>query len=438
MEIRRVSIRLKLKIASTIIVIFFLVAVITGNLMVATPHLQRSSSPNAPLAPTIANPDWRTDGNSTSPEVDITYYDIFQSFTGGSGRLNQMMNLSYNDGTLCKVFLKIMCNFQSGGLDFDNQQVLNWSKCTAIITHFGTQSYFNNSVKVNTAYQFNGFYIINGTAADVTFKNTTTGTGWELVPDKMFAYVGYHDTTTKIGHVTLSTRDYAYQNQTLKESIADFSLAINASMGIKGVPEVNIPVVLNFHITHNVTSTIYKYGADLNWSACKDFPTIEEGGSGTLKTGDDFTFIAADGQQGAIYFMEQDEDIQLHAFEVNDANDTVAFYYAGTEYCHLFLTTNYIIDGGTPRNTTRIYIENNGYYNGESISAVFVCFDGFKYNESSALTFDPAVEVPSFIPSGAGGIGWADFLLDILGLSIVASLIIWFRRRKSIIELRAI
>ncbi|MDD1778162.1 MAG: hypothetical protein LUQ65_08340 [Candidatus Helarchaeota archaeon] len=424
---------MKLKIVSTIVVMFFLVAAISGNLMVAAPFLQSSPSPNAPLAPAVANIDWRTDGNSTSPEADITYYEIYEP-----GRLNQLMNISYNDGTLCKVFLKIICTFFGGGLDLENQQVTNWSKCTEIITHFGTQSYFNNSVKVSSGYQFNGFYIVNGTAADVVFQNTTTSSpGWELGVDSFYAYIDYQDTTTKIGHVTLSTRDYSYQNQTLKESIADFSLSINASMGVKDVgpvSQVYIPVVLNFHVTHNVTSTVYKYGADINWSAHMDFPNIMVGGTDTLKTGDDFTLVAADGQQSAIYFMEKDDNIQLHAFEVNDANDTVVFSYAGTEYCRLYLTTDYTLNGVTERNTTRIYIENGGSYYDEQRSTVFVCFDGFKYNESTALAFDPAVEVPSFIPSG-GGIGWADFLVDILGLSIVASLIIWFKRRKPVIAL---
>ena len=136
--------------------------------------------------------------------------------------------------------------------------------------------------------------------------------------------------------------------------------------------------------------------------------------------------------------MDQADAIQLHAFEVNDANDTVIFSYADTEYCRLFLTTNYTIYGDTPRNTTRLYVENLGSFHGDTFSGVFVCFDGFKYNQSTGMAFDPTVKVPSFIPSGGGEIGWAGFLLDILGLSIVASLIIWFKKRKPTLELSAI
>lgn len=407
------------------------------------PDFQRSSSPNVPLTIAIANPDWHTDGNSTSPEVDISYcemfiprpFDIFQP-----ERLQQMMNFSYNDGTLCKVFFNIICTFGSGGLDFANHQILNWSKCMEIIPHFGVQSFFNDSVLISSSYQFNGFYIVNGTAADVQLMNMTGGTSdWEFVPDNVFAFIDYRDTTFKIGHVTLSTREYSYQNQTLNESIADFSVTINASIGVKGPPPVEheyIPVALNFHLIHNVTSTVYKYGVDVNWSAHKDFPT--DWNFKTLKTGDDFTLIAADGQQGAVYFMDQVDAIQLHAFQINDANDTVIFSYAGTEYCRLFLTTNYTIYGDTPRNTTRLYVENLGVFNGDIFSGVFVCFDGFKYNQSTGMAFDPTVKVPSFIPSGGGGkIGWAGFLLDILGLSLVAALIIWSKKRKPIVELSA-
>ncbi len=426
---------MKKRFVITLVVMLFLVAMMTGGLMVAAPGMKESSLPSGSIATAISNADWRTDDNSSTPEVDITYTEVYEPWSGMyPERLTQRMTLSYKDGTQCLVSLGIICTFESGGLDFENDQVLDWNKLRNIASNFGTQSYFNESIKIATGITFRGFYIVNGTAAEITFINSTATNGWALIMDNICAGISYLNASTKIGHITLSTRDYSHNNQTLKESIADFSVAINGTMGVLG-SIVYVPVELKFHVIHNVTSTVYKYGVDVNWSAHKDFPTASVPPFSPLQTGEDYTLVADDGFQANIYFMESDETIELHTFETNATNDTAIFSYAGTEYSRLFLTTHFKLNSVTECNTTRIFIENSGVYKGMNSSTIYVCFEGFKYNESSGLTFDPAVKVPSLIISTGQGIGWADLLLDVLGLSIVASIIIGFKRKKTLIDL---
>jgi uncharacterized membrane protein YkvI len=63
--------------------------------------------------------------------------------------------------------------------------------------------------------------------------------------------------------------------------------------------------------------------------------------------------------------------------------------------CKELLTTQYTINGSSQvYNTTRIYVQNAVHDQNGNVSSIYVVFDGFKYGQSTGLSFDPAVITP--------------------------------------------
>ena len=78
---------------------------------------------------------------------------------------------------------------------------------------------------------------------------------------------------------------------------------------------------------------------------------------------------------------------EVKQFSTDANNDTALYLVNGQVMCRELLTMQYTIDGSSQvYNTTRIYVPDNvvassGSSYLENQSAVYVVFDGFKYNE---------------------------------------------------------
>ena len=230
-----------------------------------------------------------------------------------------------------------------------------------------------------------------------------------------------------MGAVNLTTRDYSYEGRSLKESIATFNLSINAVI-VDSFNWTYVPVVLSFRVTHNVTKNTYKYGADIDWSAAKDFPCL-----GALSTGDNFSLVANDAFGVGINHDISDVEggVQLGNYTMNAENDTAIFLLDGVEYAREYMTKTYLINGTELHNTTRIFIFN-GTHSEDNFTAfastTFVIFDGFKYNVSLGFEFDPFVVVPcSEVPEA--GIPWTGLLFQLLGVLTVVTIAFSIKRK---------
>ncbi|MHA1831356.1 MAG: hypothetical protein ACTSWR_07495, partial [Candidatus Helarchaeota archaeon] len=171
-----------------------------------------------------------------------------------------------------------------------------------------------------------------------------------------------------------------------------------------------------------ITSTIFKYGMDIDWSKCKAFPTTIP-----LSTGDDFTLLSND------LITVSNGNWQIGHFTTDPENRTAIFTKNGNELGREYFTTQYQIKGSpTTYNTTRIYIQNEsdpgGIYEPPYVSKVFVCFDGFKYNQSTGLIFDPIIVIPC--SSSIGLFYLIIFIIILAGISAVPVIFIMKRRSK--------
>ncbi len=365
-----------------------------------------------------AQADWHNGTDISTPEVDLTY-SLDSNVKQGDAILYQNMFLDYKDKTYTRVGFQITISFAEGGLNLETKEVLNWSKVKASSISMISDS-FQNKNNLRTEFRFDGFDIINGTAEDLQLGFGSDGESWNYYPENVVGTIHFQDGTYKIGNVTLSTRDYTYDNRTLKESIAEFDVAMNATIGTN-TTRCHIPILLSFQIIHNVTATVYKYGMDIDWSDCKAFPTTIP-----LQTGDDFTLIAND------LVTVANGEWQIGHFTTDPQNRTAMFIQDGVELGREYFTTHYRIKGDpTIRNTTRIYIANasdpGDIYEEPYVSKVFVCFDGFKYNQSIGLVFDPTVIIPCSEYDGI--IPWANLLFSaIIIIAFISIVHILYRK----------
>ncbi len=374
-----------------------------------------------------AQADWYDGANMSTAEVDLTYTEEFIEGIS-EDFLRQRMWFSYKDNTGAAAGFDTLLTFAKGGLDTVNKVVLDWNLVKYSGSAMVTESTVN-SLNIVSEYVLNGFEIVNGTAEDLELILAVTGDHWQWIPKEgmAIASIRYTNTTNKIGVVDLTTQNYTYQGATLKESIAQFNITINATIGNIATAEINyIPVTLIFEVRHNITATTYKYGVDIDWSTHKAFHTADS----QLKTGDDFSLYTAD------RLNLGDGVWQAGNFTSNLANDTALFLVNGFEYGRQYFTTNYQIKGNaTLLSTKRIYLQNatstEGIYIGPYMSRTYVVFDGFKYNESSGLEFDPYVIVPCSETQESIGIPWFGLCPTLISLLVVASVVVRIRRETT-------
>lgn len=383
-----------------------------------------------------AQADWHVGTNISTSELDLTYQNLFHE---PSNSYTQRMWIEYKDNTRSTFGFDFAFTFSPGGINATH--VLNWSKVIYNGPILTSGSTLEGTIGVGIAVKFNGFIIVNGTAGDVELvlreepnkwgygpKNTTGMASLFYMRQESFFNSTDWNLTMKIGAVNLTTRDYSYEGRSLKESIATFNISINAVI-TDSFNFTHIPVVLDFRVTHNITKNTWKYGADIDWSAVKDFPCRNQ-----LSTGDNFSLVANDALVLAINhdLTNTDGGVQLGNYTTNTENDTAIFVLDGVEYAREYFTTHYLINGTEPHNTTRIFIAN-ATHSADNLSAyasqTFIIFDGFKYNQSLGFEFDPFVVVPCSEVHDVG-IPWTGLLFQLLGVLTVVSIVFSIKKKK--------
>ena len=394
------------KLRATIIGSIMVVLVMIGGVVAVDVHpdlslIERAAQPLAVLD----NSDWHDGNNQSTPLVDLSYSEDYSMITGGTqGCLSQNMMISYNDGTDAQVGFEIHCVFNQGGLDVANRTV-NWSELNHIELILQSQSLVNGT-SINTMYNFQGFDIISGNASSFNVTkmyNPDGSSGYSI--NNVIGCISYWSQSAKISAVTLSTENYTYQGNTQQESVATFNVTIGSVIsdtGLRNSPpnetQTSVPTVLTFQVTHNATATEYKYGASVDWNADKNFPT-----SPSLTTGENYSLVAQDLLSFSFSAVPGDHMTQIEQFSTDPNNDSAIYFLNGQEMCTELMTTQYTIDGSSQtHNTTRIYQAISYQGSTGNTSSIDVVFDGFKYNESTGFSFDPAVITPNSISSSTG------------------------------------
>jgi cell division septation protein DedD len=146
-----------------------------------------------------------------------------------------------------------------------------------------------------------------------------------------------------------------------------------------------------FEVTKNSAYTAYKYGVNVDWSEDNAFPTTG------LNNGDSFSLVSADSLSFAI-IQNAVFSTPSSFFPTDAANDSAIYSVNGTEFCQELFPLNYTINGSPQTyNTTRVYVPTQNYVQStdpsldRNSSTMFVCFDGFYYNQSTEFSFDPTV-----------------------------------------------
>ena len=268
--------------------------------------------------------------------MNVTYTTGYSTRTAGGsdntieGVLSDNMLLSYDDGSGTIVEFSIDCVFNPGGLDVADQKVLDWGQLNHIELVLSSTSSLNGTT-ITTMYNFQGFDIVSGNASGISLTNQSNSDGsYSYILNNVVGSIDYWANEAKIGAVNLSTQNYSYQGNTLQESVATFNVTIDSELinaplrqTSSDEQEVPAPTLLTFQVTHNATDTEYKYGASVNWSADKDFPT-----SSPLTTGENYSLVAQDLLSFSYSTSEGGNMIQIKSFST-DANNDSAIYLLG-------------------------------------------------------------------------------------------------------------
>lgn len=344
--------------------------------------------------------DWHDGTNQSTPSVTVTYTENYSMVDQPINNtmtqmylLQRFMWLQYNDNTGARVGFELHCVFYPGGINLSKQKVVDWNKLYNIelILHSETWEYNRT---VGTMYSFQGFDIVKGNASDVSLVRISQGNGsYFYALNNTIGSISYWTNFANIGNVSLSTGAN-------NESIAKFDVSVDAYIGNgssagyqSNLSQTPVSTVFSFTVTHNLTATEYKYGANIDWSASKAFPTRVP-----MKTGEYYSLVAKD----LLMFYVGGTNGEVKQFSTDIGNDTAMYSMNDHTLCKELFTTNYKIDNGSNiLNTTRIYVGTSSHDQYGNVSSVFVVFGGFTYGNSSSLSFDPAVITPNSLKSGA-------------------------------------
>ncbi len=405
--------------------------VFSGGIFIIPPESSTSSHvimPAALAAPAYS--DWHEGVNQTTSLVNVTYSENYSTVSQPiNNTLTQMsllqrfMWLQYNDNTSARVGFELHCVFYPGGINLTEQKVVNWSKLYNVELILHSETWEDNRT-VGTMYSFQGFDIVRGNASNVSLVKMSEGNGsYFYVVNNTIGSISFWTNFAKIGNVSLSTDPD-------NESIAKFNVSLNANIGngssegyLPGTTANLIPAVLSFTVTHNLSSTEYKYGANVDWSSVKSFPT-----SVPMKSGDNYNLVAKD----LLMFYVGGTNGEFKQFTTDAANDTAVYSLGNQTLCREFFTRNYTIDNtSTLHNTVRIYVGDATHDQFSNVSTVFVVFGGFTYGKSSSLYFDPAVVTPNSVKSASippTTPSWLPYPIVIV--VIAAGVLLFMRYRK--------
>ncbi|MHA1471778.1 MAG: hypothetical protein ACTSQW_01625 [Promethearchaeota archaeon] len=370
-----------------------------------------------------SNADWHEESNKSTTEVDITYTESIGSGDGsGLTMLEQRMSINYKDGTNAAAGFATGLKFNDGGIV--GGVVDDWSKINYTEPTFYSDTPLSGR-NVAANYKFNGFSIYKGNSTSITLSNITLPGGWALKLDesKKIGDIDVLVKNYKVGVVTLSTAEVLYDGNTETQSIANFDIIVNATIG-NTTHTHDTQVIYQFEVRHMINETRYKFGVEINWTGYEDFPTELN-----MDTGDEYFLVASDRLSVGI------ETFAINTFESNPENDTAIFKFEDEEICRQYFTTAFNINlTGSDTSTSRLYLQNYTTQGGYG-SRTYVFFDGFKYGQSNGISYDPTIVIPcSFTPEQTDDnlIPFSNLYLVFLTISIIALVVMVKNRKKTI------
>ncbi len=328
----------------------------------------------------------------------------------------QEMRFSYKDGTNASMGIAIDHEFLKGSIDNLTGSVSNWDNAIKYLMTFFTDSYNEGGKRVTGRHSVQGYSIFNGTRDDFSVSSQDDGWGGWFTSasgtggggNGWLGFMSFGQGNVTIGEVSLSTRDYTHNGTAYKESRANFDVNVDAVVGT-GSNNFTMPAIISYEVIHNVTHNYYKYGVYMNWTDHKDFPTAYP-----MNTGDNYFLVSRDllesfydtgNATGGIlkqYYTDNSGLNKTTIYKDPDTNETLLTQY-------LPLTYDAINETGYHEefNTLIHYLYEGWYSDGGGLyeervygSNMFVVKDGFKWNESTGIYFDPAVLVPCALYSG--------------------------------------
>jgi len=371
-----------------------------------------------------SNADWHVENNKSTTEVDISYLESI-GFEEASGldMLEQRMSLNYKDGTNAGAGFATGLKFNEGGVI--DGVVADWSKINYTEPTFYSDTPLSGQ-NVGANYKFNGFSIYKGNSANIAFNNITLSYGWDLKLDesKKIGEIDVLVKNYKVGAVTLTTAEVLYEGNMETQSIAEFDIIVNATIGNSTYTH-DAQVIYKFEVKHMINETTYKFGVEISWTGYETFPTELN-----MNIGDEYFLVANDRLSVHI------ETFGINTFYSNAGNDTAIFKFEDEEICRQYFTTAFKINlTGPDTSTSRRYIQNATYHNPLGYgSRVFVFFDGFKYGQSNGIGYDPMIVVPcSYTPElndDNSTISFSNLFLVFLTISIIGLSVIVKKRKK--------
>ena len=379
----------------------------------------------------VNNSDWHDGDDISTSDLNIKYTADFDESSDDNGDgvkeafYRQKMEISYKDSSKSIVAFDFLCAFEGEtGVNIAGNEVTDWNDLDRIeptLAIDGTiPAEYGLGGQTHSETVFSGFDIYNGSSSDLGFINNTSVDSWYLSPDssKQIGRIDFWNRTIRIGEVTTNTDTI----EGLAASIVTFDVEIDAAIG----DTINMEAcatVLSFTITHTINYTMYKYGAKLDWSTSKAFPTF-----GAISSGDPYCLIMDDRSQTCVYAPKFES---VSTFTTDADNVTKSFTKNEYIISQMDVTETYNITGGASNlDTNRKYFElqaNDGGAIYGDISYIFTMFDGFEYGVSEGVEFDPTLIVYTGASSGIPG-----YSFGILALSILFAVAVIFKKSKRV------
>ena len=380
---------------------------------------------------TFNNSNWHAGVATSTPEVDITYAEeMYRSTELNRDALKQTMTLAYKDGTNAQMGFQILIWFTDGGLDISTNTVLDWDKANYVEPTFFTVSYDIAGQRIEGRHALNGYTILNGSKGDYGYSKQTSGSDWYISAtgkgqgNGQLGFIKFYDGSCYINAVTLSTKDYTYEGTAYKESRASFTVTIQANAGTDG-DYGTIPATVSYDLVHNVTHNKYKYGVSMDWTAHKNFTTS----NGPMNHNDDYMLVSADLLET---FYGTFSTTDLKQYSTNSDNSTTVYKNtAGETILTQYLPLKYNVTGGASNLDTYRYYFEEGRYEPSAGSGLgsnmHIIYDGFNWNVSTGIIFDPVVVTPCTLQSPLLMIV---IVSSIVGAIALVGIVVFLKKRK--------
>lgn len=421
---------------SIILIILFMVCAVIPMLPTSNEDGKTSNSLKVANIDASFNDEWQTGNNwhlgedMSTEMVDVKYSMEFKEDMNCVYQWVKFMYPEVSSSFSPEVAFRFTCTFNDGvGVDWESETVTDWTEVDLIDPTLTTDSALPSDAALgdmcHSERSFKGFSIYNGSSAELEINREEYGTYSKMVPDETqyLGFIEFKSSPIRMGEVVLDTEPYTtIDGVSSTKSMANFQVEINATMGTASV-NMTVPAVLTFDLNYTSDFTKYKYGVDVNWSTIRDFPTTF-----ALDEGDPFCLMANDDLQMTYY---EGSMTTLYEFEVNTNKDTANFTKDGYTLSLNEFTTDYTASSAstsTDMQTNRLYYPKAivNYEDDVNRSRVFVFYDGFSYNVTERLVYDPTFTVFSNFETDSGLDNWVIPIVvtaAILGVGLVAIIV---------------